>query len=332
MQDTLKQEKDLRINAIAPGANSMNVVIFGRGFGQSRQLNLSGLSAALFAVSVVGVLSSAAFAIGYYYSAYTGSGVSNSEVTILADELQLQRDGIDTIRQANEDTLDALAIRIAQMNARIIRLDALGRRLTDMADLDDGEFDFDSDPALCGPEEPVATGSNAAIPEVVEAMQLLDDQLVDREAQLGVLEGVLMNQNLKDRVYPQGRPVQAGWISSYFGKRTDPFTGKLANHTGIDFAGKHGAEVAAVADGVVTWSADRYGYGVMVEINHGSGYSTRYAHNSENLVAVGDEVRKGQLVARMGETGRATGPNLHFEVLRNGQRVNPVNFIRESSE
>jgi murein DD-endopeptidase MepM/ murein hydrolase activator NlpD len=163
-------------------------------------------------------------------------------------------------------------------------------------------------------------------------MAAFDDQLDNREAQLGVLESVLMGQNLKDRVYPQGRPVGSGWISSYFGKRTDPFTGKPANHTGIDFAGKLGDPVAAVADGVVTWSADRYGYGIMVEINHGNGYSTRYAHNAENLVVVGDEVKKGQAVAHMGETGRATGPNLHFEVLKDGRRVNPVNFIREAAK
>ena len=144
-------------------------------------------------------------------------------------------------------------------------------------------------------------------------MQSLGTQLDNREAQLGVLESVLMKQNLNERVYPQGRPVDSGWISSYFGKRTDPFTGKPANHTGVDFAGKNGAEIIAVADGVVTWSADRYGYGIMVEINHGNGYATRYAHNSENVVSVGDEVRKGQTVALMGKTGRATGPNLHFD-------------------
>jgi len=310
----------------------MNVVIFGKGFGKPRQLNLSGLSVWVVAVVSAGVLSILGFAGGSWYSTVTGSGISMNEVVALTDELQLQRENIDSIRQGNEDTLDALAIRIAQMNARIIRLDALGRRLTDMADLEDGEFDFDSAPALGGPEEPVTTGSNIAIPELVESMQSLGDQLNNREAQLGVLEGVLMGQNLKDRVYPQGRPVNSGWISSYFGKRTDPFTGKPANHTGIDFAGKLGDEVAAVADGVVTWSANRYGYGVMVEINHGNGYSTRYAHNFENLVVVGDEVKKGQAVAHMGETGRATGPNLHFEVLKNGRRVNPVNFIREASK
>jgi len=309
----------------------MNVFIFGKGFGKPRQLNLSGFSACMIAVVCAGVLSVFGFAGGYWYSTVTGSGISMNKVAVLTDELQLQRNDINTIRQGNEDTLDALAIRIAQMNARIIRLDALGRRLTDMADLEDGEFDFDSAPALGGPEEPVAVGSNVATPELVESMQALADQLNNREAQLGVLETVLMGQNLKDRVYPQGRPVNSGWISSYFGKRTDPFTGKPANHTGIDFAGKLGDPVAAVADGVVTWSAARYGYGVMVEINHGNGYSTRYAHNAENLVVVGDEVRKGQAVARMGETGRATGPNLHFEVLKNGRRVNPVSFIRETS-
>lgn len=310
----------------------MNVVIFGKGFGKPRQISLSGAKAGLGISVAAGAIIGLGFITGSWHAASTGSGVSPDELSGLSGELALQRDSIESIRQGNEDTLDALAIRIAQMNARVIRLDALGRRLTSMADIEDGEFDFDSDPATGGPEEPVAAGSNVVVPDVLEAMQHLDLQLNNREAQLGVLESVLMNQNLKERVYPRGRPVGTGYISSYFGKRTDPFTGKAANHTGIDFAGTNGAEIIAVAEGVVTWSADRYGYGIMVEINHGNGYSTRYAHNSENLVAVGDKVKKGQIVALMGETGRATGPNLHFEVLQNGSRVNPVKFIREASK
>jgi murein DD-endopeptidase MepM/ murein hydrolase activator NlpD len=309
----------------------MNVVIFGKSFGKPRELNLSGSRAMVFVVACVAVVGALGFGAGYTLSWLTGSGVSSDTVVQLQQQLQQHRDEIESIRHDNEDTLDAIAIRVAQMNARIIRLDALGRLLTRMADIEDGEFDFDTLPAVGGPEEPVMTGSNVALPAFVESLQLLDDQLNDREAQLDVLESVLMGQNLTDRVYPQGRPVNSGWISSYFGKRTDPFTGKPANHTGIDFAGKLGDPVNAVAEGVVTWSGDRYGYGVMVEINHGNGYATRYAHNSENLVAVGDEVKKGQPVALMGETGRATGPNLHFEVLRNGRRVNPFNFIRASS-
>ncbi len=311
----------------------MNVVIFGKGFGKPRQINLSGRSAAVYALLIGGLLGTAAFAGGYFYSAHTGSGVSFNEVASLTDELASQRSAIATTRQQTEDTLDALSIRVGQMNARVIRLDALGRRLTEMADLEEGEFDFDAIPAIGGPEEePIPSGSAVAVPEVLAAMQDLDNQLDDRETQLGVLESMLMNQKLSDRVYPQGRPVRSGWMSSYFGRRTDPFTGKPANHQGVDFAGKSGAEVVAVADGVVTWSSPRYGFGKLVEINHGNGYATRYAHNSENLVAVGEEVRKGQTVALMGDTGRATGPNLHFEVLRNGKRVNPANFIRQGAE
>ena len=309
----------------------MNVVIFGKGFGQTRQISLSGPVAGLVAGVVAVVVMGAGFAGGYWFSSMNGSGVSSSELESLRSQVADQKETIEAIRQGNEDTLDALAIRIAQMNARMIRLDAVGRRLTEMADIDDSEFNFDSEPAMGGPEEPMSAGSNVAVPEVVEAMTALGYQLDNREAQLNVLESVLANQNLKERVYPQGRPIKSGWLSSYFGKRTDPFTGKPANHTGIDFAGKHGSEIVAVADGVVTWSGDRYGYGIMVEINHGNGYATRYAHNSENLVAVGDEVKKGQVVALMGETGRATGPNLHFEVLQNGRRVNPVKFIRNAS-
>jgi murein DD-endopeptidase MepM/ murein hydrolase activator NlpD len=310
----------------------MNVVIFGKGLGKPLQISLSGFKTGVIAVAIAGVLTTLSFTGGYWYSIKSGSGFSRSELGVLNTELKDQQDLITSIRQQNEDTIDAFAVRIAQMNARIIRLDALGRRLTDMAEIDDGEFDFNSEPPVGGPEEPMFDGSNIAIPELVDSMSLLDGQLADREAQLWVLESVLMNENLKERVYPHGRPVSAGWISSYFGKRTDPFTGKLANHTGIDFAGKMGADVSSFADGVVTWSGSRYGYGVMVEINHGNGFATRYAHNSENLVAVGEEVRKGQSIAKMGRSGRATGPNLHFEVLRNGQRVNPVNFIRDAAK
>lgn len=309
----------------------MNVVIFGRGFGGPRQINLSGTTATALAALIAGLLCSAAFYGGYWYSASTGSGVSMTEVDSLTEALDQQRLAIATTRQQTEDTLDALAIRIGQMNARIIRLDALGRRLTGMAGLEAGEFDFDTDPGIGGPEEPNLAGSAVAVPEVLAAMEGLDQQLVDREAQLGVLESMLLNQQLSDRVHPKGRPVKSGWMSSYFGRRTDPFTGKPASHKGVDFAGKLGSEIIAVADGVVTWSAPRYGFGKLVEINHGNGYSTRYAHNSENLVSVGQEVRKGQTVALMGDTGRATGPNLHFEVLHRGHRVNPVKFIRQDA-
>lgn len=307
----------------------MNILIFPSARRRPRQLSLSTVSVTGLALLTIGLLGTLGFAAGYWYSATARSAVSTGELERYATAITDQQSEIAGIRRHKEDRLDAMSLRIAALNARIIRLDALGRRLTAMADIDGGEFDFAADPGMGGPEEPLAAGS-VEVQELVAAIQALNRDLEDREAQLGVLERVLMQQNRKQRVYPRGRPVRSGWISSYFGKRTDPFTGKPANHTGIDFAGQYGDPIVAVADGVVTWSGDRYGYGIMVEINHGNGYATRYAHNSENLVAVGAEVRQGQAIARMGETGRATGPNLHFEVVRDGRRVNPISFIRES--
>ncbi|MDX1481474.1 MAG: M23 family metallopeptidase [Woeseiaceae bacterium] len=308
----------------------MNVVIFGKGLGRPRQINLTGRMFACLTMLTAATLVTGAFAGGYWYSSLNGSGVSLDEAEQLQAKVAAEREAIEAVRQQAEDELDALAIRIGQMNARVIRLDALGRRLTEMADISADEFDFDTEPAMGGPEEPTLMTGSAAVPEVITAMAELGNELDSREAQLTVLESVLMNQNLSERVHPQGRPVQSGWMSSYYGRRTDPFTGKPAMHRGVDFAGKEGAEIIAVADGIVTWSATRYGYGEMVEINHGNGYSTRYAHNAENLVEVGQEVRKGEVVALMGDTGRATGPNLHFEVLHKGQRVNPVKFIQQA--
>lgn len=257
-------------------------------------------------------------------------GISNpqAQVATWRDELSQQQAIVDTTRRALDQNLDALALRIGQMNAHVVRLDALGTRLTQMAGLKDGEFDFTSAPSLGGPEELLADAGVTPIGGVVGALDVLDEQLADRNRQLTVLEDLLLNRKLRDEVRPDGRPVTQGYVSSQFGSRTDPFTGRRAFHKGVDFAGREGAEVVAVASGVVIWSGERYGYGQLVEVNHGNGYVTRYAHNADNLVAVGDTVRRGQVIARMGETGRATGPNLHFEVLLNDKPVDPLTYVQ----
>jgi murein DD-endopeptidase MepM/ murein hydrolase activator NlpD len=256
-------------------------------------------------------------------------GISNPEAQVdtWRTELAQQQAIVESTRHTLQQNLDALALRLGQMNAHVVRLDALGSRLTQMAGLKDGEFDFTSAPSLGGPEEPLAATEAMQINGVVNALEVLDEQLADRGRQLTVLEDLLINRKLRDEVHPDGRPVTAGYVSSQFGSRTDPFTGRRAFHKGIDFAGRKGAEVVAVASGVVIWSGERYGYGQLVEINHGNGYVTRYAHNVDNLVAVGDTVKRGQVIARMGDTGRATGPNLHFEVLLNDRPVDPLTYI-----
>ena len=200
--------------------------------------------------------------------------------------------------------------------------------MTRMANLDDGEFDFGHPPALGGTENG-ADGQPAQIPSLTAMVDDLQSQLSSREQQLGVLENMILSRELNKQVYPEGRPVQEGWISSYFGRRADPFTGYSAMHKGLDFAGPEGSKIMTVAAGVVTYAGERTGFGQMVEINHGNGLATRYCHNEKMLVKQGDMVRKGQDVALMGSTGHSTGPHVHFEVLKNGVQVDPVRFIGE---
>ncbi len=303
----------------------MKVVVIRRGLQGVRQIDLaSPLSLACAALGVA-VLFVAGFSAGSFLSERSATGADLAEVRELRAQLNVSLTEIEAMRRESEDTLDALAIRLGRMNAHVIRLDALGQRLTAMAKLEDGEFDFGQDPAIGGPLEPEFTGGEVA--DVNASLDSLAVQLADREKQLNVLESMLLNRNLSARTYPEGRPVKSGWLSSYFGKRTDPFTGKTAWHKGVDFAGKKGDDIVAVAAGVVTYSGERYGYGRMVEIDHGKGYVTRYAHNSENQVEVGEEVARGQVIGLMGASGRATGPNLHFEVLHKGKGVDPVRFI-----
>lgn len=304
----------------------MNLILVTRRRGVARHINLRHPLNLLVAGLGFGLILAAAFSLGRI-SGFISAGGPEEQLASWRAELNAQEQLLAETRKVSHEKIDALSVKLAQMNAQVIRLEALGRRLTQMADLDDGEFDFDSSPALGGPE-PDAPGHSVAMPDMEFLLDTLAMQIQDRHRQLDILEDLMLNRTLSDEVHPEGRPVRAGWISSYFGLRTDPFTGKATRHKGVDFAGKEGAEVIAVAAGVVTWSGDRYGYGEMVEINHGNGYSTRYAHNSKNLVAVGDKVSKGQIVSLIGRTGRATGPNLHFEVMRGGRKVDPLEYIR----
>lgn len=245
-------------------------------------------------------------------------------------QLAEQQQQLDEARELAGHKLAALTMRVSELQARLVRLDALGERLTGMAKLENGEFDFSQPPALGGPELEML-GDSFAPPDFSVVMADLADQIENRQHQLETLEALLTNRKLESEVFLAGRPIKKGWMSSRFGRRTDPFSGKIAWHGGVDFAGKEGADIIAVASGVVTWSGERYGYGNLVEINHGNGFKTRYAHCKENLVKVGDVVKKGQIVALMGSSGRSTGPHVHFEVYKHGRAVDPAAYIHRAS-
>jgi len=305
----------------------MNVIFVGRKSGRVKQFDLHHpvvLSAAV--LLVLGILGTA-FSVGVGLGA---RHVANpiDQLGNWSAELIRQKGQIEDTKRVLQEKVNALAMRVGQMNANVIRLDALGKRLTRMANLDDGEFDFGHPPAIGGADSG-SDGQPAQIPDLTAMVDDLQMQLSSREQQLGVLENMILTRELNKQVYPEGRPVQEGWISSYFGQRADPFTGYSAVHKGLDFAGPEGTKVTAVAAGLVTYAGERSGYGVMVEINHGNGLSTRYCHNEQLLVKQGDMVRKGQDLALMGSTGRSTGPHLHFEVLKNGVQVDPLRFVGE---
>ena len=248
------------------------------------------------------------------------------EVRDLQTQSLQQQQQIEAARTLAQDNLDALTLRLGRMQAQMLRLDALGKRLVEVADLDAGEFDFNVDPPVGGPVEPDAVAAYS-VPDFLGMLDTLDLSADDREHKLVMLEQVLMHRNVSQRVTPSGRAVESGLLSSTYGMRIDPFSGKREAHKGIDIAGKEGSIIQAVGDGVVTFAGDRKGYGNLVEIDHGNGYTTRYAHNRDHLVNVGETVRKGEPVALMGSTGRSTGPHVHIEVLRDGKQVDPAKYI-----
>jgi len=308
----------------------MNIILLKRKKGSSSLVTLNKKKVATVLMALFVILPATFLFTGYKIGVHYMQANPDDLMVAMQSEMDMQRLKIDEVTKTAEENMNALALRLGKLQAHVIRLDALGSRLTTMAKLDSGEFDFSQSPAQGGPVAASEVSSEMQVPDFMTSLKNLSLQLDDRTQQLSVLETMMMNRNLEAEVMPAGRPITRGWLSSYFGLRTDPFNGRRVHHSGVDFAGKMGSDVVAVAAGVVTYSAKRSGYGRLVEINHGKGYSTRYGHNSENIVKVGDTVKKGQIIAKMGTSGRSTGPHVHFEVLYNGRAVNPKKYIHAS--
>ena len=253
------------------------------------------------------------------------SAAGMAQVSLLQAKADQQQAQLDQVRRGAQQEVNAMAARLGELQAQANRLNALGERLTRVGQLQDGEFDFD---------EPVGVGGNDKAydmaPQALNAgVVQLERQFAASGKQLSVLEALLFNRELDKNATPSRMPIVNSYITSGFGGRADPFGGGGQYHKGIDFKASVGDPVLTVADGVVSFSGVKNGYGNVVDVDHGNGYVTRYAHNSRLVVRVGDLVRVGQEIAKAGSTGRSTGAHVHFEVWENGNVVNPRKFLGE---
>ena len=246
-------------------------------------------------------------AAGLLVGAAGRSAAGMAQVSLLQAGAEQRDAELDQVRRGAQQEINAMAARLGELQAQANRLNALGERLTRVGQLQDGEFDFN---------EP-------------DGVDRLEQQFAASGRQLSVLEALLFNRELDKNATPGRMPIANSYITSGFGGRADPFGGGGQNHKGIDFKARVGDPVLSVADGVVSFAGVKGGYGNVIDVDHGNGYVTRYAHNSRLSVRAGDLVRVGQEEAKAGSTGRSTGAHVHFEVWENGRVVNPRKFLGE---
>lgn len=269
-------------------------------------------------VGAVGLLSVAGGAVGY------AVGAKSTEQNAQVVASPVQQNSAES--QAQAEQLKAMNERVAEMQAQLLRLDALGQHVAESAHVSSPEFELNSKDSRGGP----LLGEVSLLGEenIDLRLQELSQLMAQKEAQLQALDNVLMSKRMQNsQNYLANLPVRKGSITSTFGYRTDPFTGRAAFHSGMDFSGPQGTDIYAVAPGVVSYAGLKSGYGNVIEVTHGNGYVTRYAHAQSLVAKVGDLVTKDQLIAYMGSTGRSTGTHLHYEVLENGKQIDPATYI-----
>jgi len=241
-----------------------------------------------------------------------------ARVRLAQTEVNERQKDVEALKQQTTVKLQALLSHVAELSAQATLLDEKGKQIA--TELGMSAADLDA-------FVPVSIPDNLQDDPILHEIAKLEQSLDLKSQQLSMLESLVRGHHIHEQSQLSGRPIESGWLSSYYGMRADPFTGEPTMHKGLDFAGKAGENVVATAAGIVTWAGDRYGYGQLVEIDHGDGFVTRYGHNDTLTVSIGDVVTKGEPIAKMGNTGRSTGVHVHYEVIRNGKQVDPLPFV-----
>jgi murein DD-endopeptidase MepM/ murein hydrolase activator NlpD len=302
----------------------MNIILVSGKLARARTITLSlphlvmGGAAGLLGLLVL------AFALQYLTLRYAPSLNSSLLNNLILSAQQEQNQKAENYLREN---LNALASKLGQMQAQLLRLDTLGERLAKTAGFKPQEFMFDQLPGRGGAVSTLPA-YDLSLGDMNRQVALLTKQMDDRTEKLGILDTLMIVDSAKKKLLPSVLPVEGGWYSSNYGWRIDPFNSMRAFHEGMDFMAEIGTPARAAAGGVVAYSDFHAQYGNMIEVDHGNGLITRYAHLSKRLVKVGDVVLSGGNIGQVGSTGRATGPHLHFEVRQNGAPLNPVRFLR----
>lgn len=290
--------------------NTMNITILvkGKNTRVAKKLSIRKLVSVVVGVSLMFLVSSRS----------TESVLENQvRLSVVKTGLEEQAKLVDELHESTDQKIDGLILQLASMQSQLYKLDTISANLAEQGGLTKADFSLSED---------IKTNLHKDA-ELTVQIEKVSEALEFKIQQLTALESILLGLNIEEETKITGRPIDKGWLSSYFGIRKDPFNGRPAMHKGIDFAGEEGSNVIATGAGVVTWSGSRYGYGNLVEIDHGNGIKTRYGHNHSLTVEIGDVVTKGQTIALMGNTGRSTGAHVHYEVLKNGQQVDPIPYL-----
>ncbi|MBI5439322.1 MAG: M23 family metallopeptidase [Nitrosomonadales bacterium] len=305
----------------------MNVILVSNSLAKTRSMTLSGRHIAFLVVLLFGLILGAAFTLQYALVRFGPEGLS--------DEMRAFLSKVQSAEQQKQQSylhssLDAMAVRVGQMQAQMQRLDALGARLAKLTGMKPEEFRFDQPPAQGGPLV-TSPAQEISVKSLDIQLSRLIHAVNDRSDKLLALQTMLLQNELNRKLLPSIPPIIEGFYSSNFGWRLDPFTGENAMHEGVDYMVPIGTPIRASAGGVVAYSDQHPQYGNMIEIDHGNDIVTRYAHASRLLVKVGQVVRRGEKIAEVGNTGRSTGNHLHFEVRYKGTAQNPVRFLEKAA-
>jgi murein DD-endopeptidase MepM/ murein hydrolase activator NlpD len=306
----------------------MNIILVSNSSAKARSLTLTGTHMTLAALVALGLFVAAVLMAQYAIVRFQSGTISNEMRSWLASA---QDEEMRKQELFMRQSLDAMAVRLGQMQAQLQRLDGLGARLAKLSGMKPQEFSFGQKPAQGGPLLTVPPQQDISLESMFDQMDELGALLGDRSDKLVALETLLQQDKLDKKMLPSVAPITVSWYSSNFGWRIDPFTGKNAMHEGVDYMVPAGTPVYASAGGVVVFAGLHPQYGNMVEIDHGNQIITRYAHASKLLVKVGEVVRRGHEIARVGSTGRSTGNHLHFEVRYRGTAQNPVRFLEKAA-